>query len=172
MSGDGNINKIRTNGFFYITEIWEDSIMPDEEGITPQGLGSPASRGYREFENTTLVQLNYAVDILPKLNAFVSGTWMKATEPIFAWGAAVDSNGIVTPASLEGAPTSTDLGYEVDGKLTLKVFPSLAATLRGGAFFPGDGAGFLINGTDEHLATVWEVRGTIRFTFDGIKFGG
>ncbi|NIX57622.1 MAG: hypothetical protein GWN14_17295, partial [candidate division Zixibacteria bacterium] len=44
--GDGNVNKLRTSGFFYITEIWEDSIMPDEEGITPQGLGAPNVRGY------------------------------------------------------------------------------------------------------------------------------
>lgn len=49
--GAGNINKVRTNGFFYVTEVWEDSLMPDEEGITPQGLGSPASRDCREFEN-------------------------------------------------------------------------------------------------------------------------
>jgi hypothetical protein len=172
MSGDGNINKIRTNGFFYINEIWEDSVMPDEEGITPQGLGSPASRGYREFENTTLVQLNYAVDVHPKLNAFVSGTWMKATQPIFAWAGRTDMDGNVTPASLEGAPSSDDLGYEFDGRLTWKMFPSLAAVLRGGAFFPGDGAGYLINGTNQFLDTVWEVRGTVRFSFSGLKFGG
>ena len=40
-SGEGNINRLKTMGFFYLTEVWEDSIMPDEEGITPQGLGAP-----------------------------------------------------------------------------------------------------------------------------------
>ena len=39
--GEGNVNKLSTAGFFYLTEMWEDSIMPDEEGITPQGLGAP-----------------------------------------------------------------------------------------------------------------------------------
>ncbi|MDZ7764377.1 MAG: hypothetical protein U5K00_08100 [Melioribacteraceae bacterium] len=35
--GEGNVNKLRTSGFFYLTEVWEDSIMPTKEGITPQG---------------------------------------------------------------------------------------------------------------------------------------
>ena len=83
MSGDGNINKIRTNGFLYITEVWEDSVMPDEEGITPQGLGSPASRGYREFENTTLFQASYTWNINTKLTYLIYGAWIKATEKVF-----------------------------------------------------------------------------------------
>jgi hypothetical protein len=68
-SGKGNVNKLRTSGFFYITEIWEDSIMPDEEGITPQGLGAPNVRGYRELENTTAIQLNTTLKPLPKFSA-------------------------------------------------------------------------------------------------------
>ena len=54
--GQGNLNKIQTMGSFPLTNVWEDSVMPDVGGISPQGLGSPVSRGYREFENTTAVQ--------------------------------------------------------------------------------------------------------------------
>lgn len=170
MSGDGNINKIRTNGFFYVNEIWEDSVMPDEEGISPQGLGSPASRGYREFENTTLVQVNYSADVHPKLHAFVSGTWMKATQPVFAWAQAVDAEGAVS--SLDGVPSDDDLGWELDGKLTWKLHPSLVWILRGGAFLPGDAAGYLINGSNEFDDVAWELRTTVKFSFSGLKFGG
>lgn len=65
-SGAGNVNKLRTSGFFYITEIWEDSIMPDEEGITPQGLGAPNVRAYRELENSTIVQGNVTFKGIPR----------------------------------------------------------------------------------------------------------
>ncbi len=172
MDGDGNINKIRTNGFFYVNEIWEDSVMPDELGITPQGLGSPASRGYREFENTTLVQLNASVDVHPKVNAFISGTWMKATEEIYAWASATDADGNVTAASLAGVDSADDLGFEVDGKVTWKMSKGLLWIFRGGAFFPGDAAGYLVNGTADYDDTAWEARTTVKFGFDGVRIGG
>lgn len=173
-SGDGNINKIRTHGFFYVTEVWEDSIMPDEEGITPQGLGSPASRGYREFENTTLVQINYAWNLNDKWNLFLSGNWIKATEEIPAWADIVDTNdnGEIDPGDdFSGVDMDDDLGTEFDFRLTFKPVKGLAVIFRGGAFSPGDAAGYLINGTDVYDDTAWEGRVTVKYTF-GHRVGG
>ncbi len=172
LSGDGNINKIRTNGFFYVNEIWEDSVMPDQEGITPQGLGSPASRGYREFENTTLVQANYTAKLHEKVTGFTSFTFMKATEPIPAWKSAIDEDGMLDPDLFAAAETADDLGSELDGRVTWKMAPGLAWIFRGGVFFPGDAAGYLINGTNEYDDTAWELRTTVKYAFDGITIGG
>lgn len=185
MDGDGNINKIRTSGFFYVNEIWEDSIMPDELGITPQGLGSPASRGYREFENTTLVQANYSAKLHKKVTGFASYTFMKATEAIPEWKTAMVSvddgmGGTMTVLDLDKfaeAETADDLGSEIDGKIVWNMSPGLAWIFRGGAFFPGDAAAYLINGVLEeggytYNETAWELRTTVKFAFDGIKVGG
>ncbi|HJN44875.1 MAG: hypothetical protein QF786_13395 [Vicinamibacterales bacterium] len=170
MSGDGNINKIRTNGFFFVNEIWEDSIMPDEEGITPQGLGSPGSRGYREFENSTLFQVNYAWNINEELTYIASGTYVQATEPIFAWSDG-DGSGTIDPSEL-GPESSDDLGSELDMRLTWNLDRGLTWVFRGGIFWPGDGAGYLINGTAAHDSAAYELRTDIRFSFGGIRIGG
>jgi len=170
MSGDGNINKIRTNGFFYITEVWEDSVMPDELGITPQGLGSPASRGYREFENTNLLQVNFTWDISQKLSLFAAGTVMKATESIFAWHDA-NGDGVISPDEM-GPGNSDDLGSELDARLAWKISQGLVWVFRGGIFFTGDGAGYLINGTNAYTDNAYELRTTIKFSFGGLRLGG
>lgn len=170
MSGKGNLNKIRTNGFFYVTEIWEDSVMPDEEGITPQGLGSPASRGYREFENTTLLQLNYTWPLAPDWKLLLSGTVIRATEALHPWSD-LDGNGAIDPGEL-GPESDDQLGEEVDFKLDWQVMPKVTWTLRGGIFFPGDAAGYLINGTDLYQEDAWELRTTVRFAFDGLTLMG
>lgn len=167
MSGKGNINKIRTNGFFYIAEIWEDSIMPDEQGITPQGLGSPASRGYRELENTTLVQLNATFPLGPEWKLMVAGMVVRATEALRPWSD-VNGNGAIDPGEF-GAASSRDLGKEIDFKLDWTVMKNLVWTLRGGIFYPGDAAGYLINGTNRYLKDAWELRTTLRFNFGGLK---
>lgn len=167
MSGKGNINKIRTNGFFYITEIWEDSIMPDEQGITPQGLGSPASRGYREFENTTLLQLNATFPLNAEWKLFASGTLVRATEALRPW-ADRNGNGAIDPGEF-GSDSSRDLGKEIDLRLDWTIMKNLVWTLRGGIFFPGDAAGYLINGTNAYAKDAWEVRTTLRFNFGGLK---
>jgi len=169
----GNINKIRTNGFFYVTEVWEDSVMPDENGITPQGLGSPASRGYREFENSTLFQLNYSWFINRKWTLFGSGTWVKATEPIFAF---LDADNDGTPGigpgdDLTNVRTSTDLGWEIDLRATWKITQGLSWIFRGGYFNAGEASGFLINGTDLFLDNPYELRTTVKFSFGGIGVG-
>jgi len=170
MSGKGNINKIRTNGFFYITEVWEDSVMPDELGITPQGLGSPASRGYREFENSTLLQLNYTWNINDRLTYFIAGTWIQATEPVWAWADA-NGDGVISPEEM-GPDKSDDLGTELDMKLTWKLAPGLAWVFRGGYFNTGDGAAYLINGNTAHTDDAYELRTTIKYSFGGLKLGG
>lgn len=167
MSGEGNLVKIRTNGFFYVTEVWEDSVMPDEEGITPQGLGSPASRGYREFENSTLLQLNYTWKPAADWTVFLSGTVIRATEELRPWSD-LDGDGVIEPGEL-GAATADDLGEEIDFKIDWQVMPHLTWTLRGGYFFTGEAAGYLINGTDAFLDDAWELRTTVRFGFSGLK---
>ena len=169
-SGKGNINQIRTNGFFYVNEIWEDSIMPDEGGITPQGLGSPASRGYREFENTTLLQVNASFPLRSDLKFFLSGTVIRATEPLRPWGD-VNSNNVIDRSEF-GAASSRDLGEEIDFMLDWTLMPNLVWTLRGGVMFAGDAAGYLINGTSAFDKNPWELRTTLRFNFSGLKAGG
>lgn len=167
MSGNGNITRIRTQGFFYVNEVWEDSVMPDEQGITPQGLGSPASRGYREFENTTLLQLSYSVPFAKEWNAFVSGTLLRATEPIRPWSDA-DGNGAIDQGEL-GSVGSRNIGTELDAKLDWKLLPSLVWSLRAGILFAGDAAGNLINGATEFDKDPWELRTQLRFNFAGFK---
>jgi len=163
MSGKGNINKVRTNGFFYVTEVWEDSIMPDEEGITPQGLGSSAHRGYRELENTTLAQLNYARPVGKEWRAFASATLVRATQPLHPW-ADTNGNGAIDPGEL-GQASSRALGKEIDGLVDWNLMSHLVWTFRGGIFFPGDAAGYLLNGTSAFHKNAWELRTQIRFSF-------
>jgi hypothetical protein len=170
MSGSGNINKIRTNGFFYVSEIWEDSIMPDEEGITPQGLGSPASRAYREFENSTLAQANYTWNIDEHFTYYVSGLWVQATEALHPWSDG-NGNGGIDPGEF-GPEASRDLGSELDMRVTWALYPGLTWDFRGGVFWPGDASGYLINGTGVYDSTAWELRTTIRFAFGSIRIGG
>jgi hypothetical protein len=158
--GPGNVNKLRTSGFFYITEVWEDSIMPDEEGITPQGLGAPNIRGYRELENTTILQANATWKGLPNTSLFLSGSYLKATQPVSAWSA--DTTGAVT---INNGVQATTLGTEVDFKLTHKVYPNLLLILRGGYFFPGDAAAYLINGNNDNLDPAYELKGMVVYKF-------
>ena len=153
--GKGNVNKLRTAGFFYITEIWEDSIMPDEEGITPQGLGAPNTRGYREFENTTLIQFNGTYKTSPKVSLFGSYSFIRATQPIFAWTA--------TGPNL--AVSSKEIGSEIDGRFDYTILENLTLTLRGGIFFPGKGAQYLINGVDTWDESAIELRTMIEYKF-------
>jgi len=155
-SGKGNVNKLRTSGFFYVTEIWEDSVMPDEEGITPQGLGAPNTRGYRELENTTLVQANATYNFSPQTSVFASFTYLRATQPIYAW---TTSNGPNLDVS------SKDIGQEIDARLTHKIQKSLVVAARFGIFFPGKGAQYLINGNDTWSDSALEVRATLAYKF-------
>ncbi|HFE63335.1 MAG TPA: hypothetical protein ENK14_02825, partial [Caldithrix sp.] len=154
--GKGNVNKLRTSGFFYITEVWEDSIMPDEEGITPQGLGAPNVRGYRELENTTIFQVNGTLKPCKKLSAFLSYSYIKATQPIYEWkDMAPNMNG----------NSATDLGQEIDFRINYKMFKEFALILRGGYFMPGDAAGYLIVGNNKDLDPAWEAKAIVLYKF-------
>lgn len=153
--GDGNVNKLRTSGFFYLTEVWEDSIMPDEEGITPQGLGAPNVRAYRELENTTALQANISFKVTKCLKLFGSFTYLKATQPVYAIAnGAVDLN-----------TSATDLGMEVDFLANYKVMDKLNLIFRGGFFMPGTASQYLINGNDLYDESPWELKTVILFKF-------
>jgi hypothetical protein len=154
--GSGNVNKLRTSGFFYLTEIWEDSIMPDEEGITPQGLGAPNVRGYRELENTTALQLNATFKPREKLECFGSYTLLRATQEVHAWTAA---------GGIDPNTSASDLGNEVDFNLSYLIDKGLSAQLRGGYFIPGDAALYLINGSAAADDPAWELKGLITCKF-------
>lgn len=154
--GKGNVNKLRTAGFFYITEVWEDSIMPDEEGITPQGLGAPNVRGYRELENTTIFQLNTTWKPISGFSAFISYNYIRATQNVYAWDSQSNPN-----LSL----SSKDLGQEIDFRFNYNIYKELDFTLRGGYFLPGTAAGYLINGTDKFDDPAWELKGEVTFKF-------
>jgi hypothetical protein len=153
--GKGNVNKLRTAGFFYLTEVWEDSIMPDEEGITPQGLGAPNIRAYRELENTTAIQANATFTLTPKWKLFGSFTYLKATQPVFAW----------TAAGPDLTKNATDLGWEFDLKTDYKIYDKLTFTFRAGYFSPGVAANYLILGSDTGHLSPWELKTEITFAF-------
>lgn len=154
--GEGNVNKLRTSGFFYLTEVWEDSIMPDEEGITPQGLGAPNVRGYRELENTTAIQVNANYKVAPKVSTYLAFTLLQATEEIPAW----DVNG-----NPDYDNTASDIGQEIDFKVSYKMYDPFDLTLRGGYFMPGDAANYLINGNTANDDAAWELKGTVTYKF-------
>lgn len=164
--GTGNVNKLRTAGFWYLTEVWEDSIMPDEEGITPQGLGAPNVRGYRELENTTAGQVNVTFRPISKLSMFFSYTYLRATEPIYAWRTEILPDQSLGP---NHGPirnlSAQDIGWEVDFKFDYRLYDRLLLTARGGYFSPGTAAGYLINGSDQWLDPAWELKGEVTFTF-------
>ena len=153
--GDGNVNKLRTSGFFYLTEVWEDSIMPDEEGITPQGLGAPNVRAYRELENTTALQANLSFKASKCLKLFTSFTYLKATQPVFA----------ITDGAPDLNKSATDLGMEVDFLANYKIMDKLNLIFRGGYFIPGTASQYLINGNDTYDEAPWELKTVILFKF-------
>jgi hypothetical protein len=158
--GSGNVNKLRTSGFFYITEVWEDSIMPDEEGITPQGLGAPNVRAYRELENTTAIQLNTTLKPFPKFTAFFSYTYLLATEDIHAWASDGQGDWTIDPNT-----KANDIGQEFDFRFGYQFYDELGIMLRGGYFMPGDAAGYLINGTNAFDDPAWELKGLVTYKF-------
>lgn len=155
--GFTNVNKLRTSGFFYITEIWEDSIMPDEEGITPQGLGAPNVRAYRELENTTIIQGNADYKLTSNTSLFVSGSYIIASNEIKE--ADTDGN------YFAGETGSTAIGTEVDFRLKYSVYKNMFFMLRGGYFIPGDAAGYLINGHANDMDPAYELKGMVVYKF-------
>ena len=154
-AGRGNINQISTMGFFPLTNVWEDSVMPDISGISPQGLGSPVSRGYREFENTIAIQGRVGFVPYKPLSLTVSYTFLQATRPVFGFDAA-------------GAPStesSRALGQEVDVNLAVKIMPGVTWKALFGAFIPGEGASLLITGASTNTETAWELKQVVTVGF-------
>jgi len=156
-AGFTNVNKLRTSGFFYMTEIWEDSIMPDEEGITPQGLGAPNVRAYRELENTTILQGNVDFKVCDNTSLFLSGSYIMASNEIKE----ADDDGNY----FAGENGATDLGMEVDFRIKHVIQKGLFLMLRGGYFVPGDAAGYLINGNANEMDPAYELKGMIVYKF-------
>ena len=149
--GPGNLQRLQTMGFFPLTYVWEDSVMPDMEGISPQGLGSPVSRGYRELENTTAIQARVSTVLAKRLTVGGTYTYLSATQAVRGF----DATG--TPVG-EGA---TDLGQEVDGKVSWALpvkGRGASLTALGGVFFPGDAAGNLILGSSASMEAAWELK--------------
>jgi len=157
--GAGNVNKLRTSGFFYVTEIWEDSIMPDEEGITPQGLGAPNVRGYRELENTTIVQLNTNIKPFKGFSAFFSYSYIQSTQAIHAWASDGAGDWVIQDAN------SNDLGQEIDFKFVYSLLANTKLLFKGGYFMPGDAAGYLIVGHANDLQPAYELKGMFLVKF-------
>jgi len=153
--GAGNINKIQTMGFFPLTNVWEDSVMPDVGGISPQGLGSPVSRGYREFENTTAIQARLGVVPWKPMRLEASYTYLKATQPVFGF----EADG--TPSS----DSATDLGQEIDANLHLNIYKGFGYKALFGYFIPGEASGYLINGVETHLDPAWELKQVVTAKF-------
>ena len=149
-SGKGNFNRLVTMGFFPVTNVFEDSVMPDVQGISPQGLGSPVSRGYRELENTTMVQGKVGVLPHKKVRVEASYTYFMATAPVRAWNA----DGPL-------GDSASDLGQEIDLNLTLKLRKGVVFKSLGGVFLPGDAAGYLINGNTDSLDPAMEVKNVL-----------
>jgi hypothetical protein len=163
-SGKGNVNRLKTMGFFYVTELWDDSIMPDEEGITPQGLGAPNIRGYRELENTTIGQANLTFRPIAKWRTFASYSLIRATQPVRGW--TPGPNGVVSPADFT-AETSQNLGSEVDFLVMHQPYPRLDLTLRGGYFMAEDASLLLVHGRTNiaEKKNPWELKAEVTFRF-------
>lgn len=153
--GPGNVNKISTMGFFPFTNVWEDSVMPDIEGISPQGLGSPVSRGYREFENTIAAQAKFGVVPVKPLRLEASYTYLRATAPIHGFDATGSPTG----------PSASDLGMEVDANVLVKFNNSLLFQTYGGVFLPGEAGALLINGHTDAMDAAWEVKNVFTVKF-------
>ncbi|MCP4660076.1 MAG: hypothetical protein GY856_32135, partial [bacterium] len=96
-----------------------------------------------------------------------SASVMKATEALHPWSDA-NGNGVIEPGEL-GTQSSSNLGEEFDFRIDWQLMPNLTWTLRGGYFFTGAAAGYLINGTDAYLEDAWELRTTVRFGFKNFR---
>jgi hypothetical protein len=163
-SGKGNVNHLKTMGFFYVSELWDDSIMPDEEGITPQGLGAPNVRAYRELENTTIGQVNLTFRPINKWRTMAAYSLIRATQPVRGWTAG--TNGVVAPNNFT-TESSKNLGSEVDFLVMHQPYPRLDLTLRGGYFMAEDASLLLVNGrtTGFEKKNPWELKAEVTYRF-------
>jgi hypothetical protein len=168
-SGEGNINRMRTDGRFFITEVWDDALMP-EQGIHPDGMGSPDVRGYRELENTRIMQGFLTVRLKKSLQILTSVSLIRASEPIQAWSD-VDGNGAISSEEMTGV-TSDQLGSEFDAHIDWTLEQKLTVSLRGGMFLPREAAGILLHGIGTHQETARELRLTVAVPIPEFSLGG
>lgn len=156
-SGRGNINRLDTMGYFPFLNVWEDSVMPDVEGIAPQGLGSPVSRGYREFENTTAAALKFGIKPHKSLRLEAVGAYLRASQPVYAY----DATGVP-----DLGLSSKNLGWEADANAIVNLFNGgFQGKVLFGYFSPGDAAGYLINGNSDTLEPAIEVKTEVIIKF-------
>lgn len=168
-AGEGNINRLRTDGRFFITEVWDDALMPDQ-GIHPDGMGSPDVRGYRELENTKIMQGFLAVRPRHNLHVFASASLIRASEPIQAWADA-DSNAVIQPEEMTGL-ISDQLGSEFDVRIDWSLEQKVTVSLRGGLFLPREAASLLLYGTNRHQESARELRLTVAVPIPEFSLGG
>lgn len=169
-TGEGNINGLITDGHFFITEVWEDSVMPTQVGLNPDGLGSPLSRGYRELENSRIMQGFVAYQLRRNLRVFGSVSMIRATQSVQSWSD-TNEDGVLDPSEI-GARVSNELGSEFDWRLDWGIENKMVLTFRGGYFLPRAGAGFLINGTDAFSTSALEMRATLSVPIREFSLGG
>lgn len=169
-TGEGNLNRLLTDGHFFITEVWEDSIMPNERGLNPDGLGSPLSRGYRELENTRIIQGFLAWNLRSNLRVRGSLSLLSAVQDIPSWSDA-NEDGVLTPDEIGGL-VSNRIGSEIDGRLDWGIEDKMVLTLRGGILFPQAGAAYLINGNQAIVEKPWEARLTLTVPIQEFSLGG
>jgi hypothetical protein len=168
-SGEGNINRIRTDGRFFITEVWEDALMPDQ-GIHPDGMGSPDVRAYRELENTKIMQGFLAVRPRPNLQVFASVSLIRASQPIRAWSDS-NGNGAISAEEMTGV-ISDQLGSEFDARIDWQLEQKLTVALRGGMFLPREAASLLLYGVGNRQESARELRLTVSVPIPEFSLGG
>lgn len=173
---EGNINSLRTQGHFSLTEVWADGLALDERGLAPGGLGNPFVRGYRGLENTRIMQGRMGLLVRPNMRLAASYSLIRATEEIRPWH---DANGDgVISASEYGrdrygvAGLSSDLGTELNARLDWILERNLTLTVRYGIFMPGEAAGYLINGTARYLENASELRAGVSVPIPEFSLGG
>lgn len=173
---EGNINSLRNDGRWFLTEVWENGLALDRQGLAPQGLGNPFVRAYRGVENTTAVQGALAFRLRSNLKVGGSFTLLRATEALRPW-TDLDQDGRISREEwgkeADGkSGESTELGSEIDGLLEWLPDPRVTLSLRGGIFSPGPAAGYLINGTQTYQESPFGLRFSVAVPIPEFSLGG
>ncbi|MCA9727691.1 MAG: hypothetical protein KC729_08405 [Candidatus Eisenbacteria bacterium] len=168
-TGEGNLNRLRTDGRFFITEVWEDGLMPDQ-GVHPDGLGSPDVRGYRELENTKIIQGFLGLRLRHNIQFAGSVSMIRASQLLPTWADA-NVDGVITVDEI-GPGLSDQLGSEFDARIDWDVEQKLSVTLRGGLFLPREAASLLMYGTTQHQEAARELRLTVSVPIPEFSLGG
>jgi hypothetical protein len=177
-SGPGNINSLRNQGHFSLTEVWGNGLALDELGLAPQGLGNPFTRGYRGLENTRIFQGAASYQLRKSVRLGGSYSMIRAAKALRPW---YDRNGdgILTRdeygrdvRSKNQLGSSTELGSEIDARIDWDIEQVITVSLRGGIFTPGIGAGYLINGTEKYQETVTHYRLGVSVPIPEFSLGG